>query len=424
MISYFGTLFGLCNIHDLPYSETDFRRSSVDGHAHVSALCLVDYLAAWSITASNKCKTVLEDLKQNALNPANMYRWTRSGMDWSGTEQQAAECALTTLKRLECAGQCLLWLQTAERAVDERVIDSTILLCVAILNTAYYLYRSMEVPSVVHAMSAVRATFQKLHMNTAQRLFDAHDWCPREAKVIKDLLDHDPHSVLYLSQLDRSGQLGEHASCDDSMCRAHQINNSLYRTRHVDSRCDCTFLDVTNECRQNVLETLIEPKRLFRKIQLPKTSWMITFVDGVIKPVFVSPYKVEATRTLGKVSDLLAGPQMTYCVAVSHVWSDGLGNAERNALPECQVGRLQVLVNRLFPPEYWPVPFWVDTHCIPATDEQARRMAIGNMEHVYKTATKILVLDASLYDISTEGMSDEEVSEFELTCPRSVRGET
>ena len=167
-------------------------------------------------------------------------------------------------------------------------------------------------------------------------------WCPREARVIKDLLDHDPHSVLYLAQLDRSGQLGEHQFCDDSMCRAHQINNAVYRTKHVDSGCECNFLDVTNECRQSVLVSLIEPKRLFGKIHMPKTSWMITFVDGIIKPVSVSPYKIEATRTLGKVSNLLAGPQMTHCVAISHVWSDGLGNTERNALPECQVSRLQV----------------------------------------------------------------------------------
>lgn len=56
-----------------------------------------------------------------------------------------------------------------------------------------------------------------------------------------------------------------------------------------------------------------------------------------------------------------------------------LGNAKSNALPECQIARLQVLANKLFPSKFWPIPFWIDTLCIPLRDAEARAAAIAQM---------------------------------------------
>jgi len=61
-------------------------------------------------------------------------------------------------------------------------------------------------------------------------------------------------------------------------------------------------------------------------------------------------------------------PAVIPYVAISHVWSDGLGNAIANTLPWCQLQRIQGLVDALYQDtagNQHPVPFWMDTLCVP-----------------------------------------------------------
>ena len=90
----------------------------------------------------------------------------------------------------------------------------------------------------------------------------------------------------------------------------------------------------------------------------------------------------------------LNGPRPIY-VALSHVWSDGLGNPLENSLPKCQLITIQSLVNSLYPRSAEPVPFWIDTLCVPLNGE-GRKDAIQGMRRVYEEGDIILVLDASL----------------------------
>lgn len=79
-------------------------------------------------------------------------------------------------------------------------------------------------------------------------------------------------------------------------------------------------------------------------------------------------------------------------VAVSHVWSDGLGNPRNNTLPECQLERLQKYVNALYPQALHPIAFWIDTISVPLRKD-LRRIAIWRMAETYKAADKVLVID-------------------------------
>ncbi|KAL8786308.1 MAG: hypothetical protein Q9195_008268 [Heterodermia aff. obscurata] len=85
-------------------------------------------------------------------------------------------------------------------------------------------------------------------------------------------------------------------------------------------------------------------------------------------------------------------------VAISHVWSDGKGNPHQNFLPACQLQRLQDSANALYPSSRQPVPFWMDTLCVPVGKDfrPARNRAINRMKATYKNAEKILVFDSSL----------------------------
>lgn len=88
-------------------------------------------------------------------------------------------------------------------------------------------------------------------------------------------------------------------------------------------------------------------------------------------------------------------------IALSHVWSHGLGNpiverAPVNGISQCQLKRLRAFLNKLEPDA--PVRFWIDTLCMPAPHSfsNQRNAAINTMNAIYTNATKVLVLDAEL----------------------------
>ncbi len=85
-------------------------------------------------------------------------------------------------------------------------------------------------------------------------------------------------------------------------------------------------------------------------------------------------------------------------VAISHVRSEGLGNMEGNAISRCQLSRLQDLVNNLYTANCQPVPFWIDTACIPH-EQPGKSMAFELLDKVYRRAGMVLALDMSIQNI-------------------------
>lgn len=140
----------------------------------------------------------------------------------------------------------------------------------------------------------------------------------------------------------------------------------------------------------------------------------MTYQDGELRIVKISPLAIDA-RTLTRIS----GHHGSYYVAVSHVWGDGLDNPRANALPNCQISRPQVMVNKLFPVWYWPVPFWIDTLCVPIHPSH-KKQALKHLDWIYKSATKVLVLARTMLRIITRGMNPEEIG-LRVACSGWVR---
>lgn len=102
-------------------------------------------------------------------------------------------------------------------------------------------------------------------------------------------------------------------------------------------------------------------------------------------------------------------------VAISHVWSDGLGNVEQNSLPLCQIKRLHDLLQELRQLEERSVDvlngklvFWIDALCVPL-ETNARKLAIQRMASTYQNATQVLVLDSELRRTSQRGKPLHEI---------------
>ncbi|OQU97847.1 hypothetical protein CLAIMM_03726 [Cladophialophora immunda] len=86
--------------------------------------------------------------------------------------------------------------------------------------------------------------------------------------------------------------------------------------------------------------------------------------------------------------------------------ASGLGNRNANAIPLCQLCRLQCQVNALFDASNHPVPFWIDTICVPL-EQPERNQAIIAMRRIYTEATKVLVVDNVLSEVSsTESLTN------------------
>jgi hypothetical protein len=80
-------------------------------------------------------------------------------------------------------------------------------------------------------------------------------------------------------------------------------------------------------------------------------------------------------------------------IALSQVWSHGLGNALSNSLLVCQLHRLLSMVRTLAEPPHF---FWIDTRCVPRKPKSLRRVGISHIKRIYMEATKVLVLDEEL----------------------------
>ncbi|KAB2569233.1 hypothetical protein DBV05_g12091 [Lasiodiplodia theobromae] len=207
-------------------------------------------------------------------------------------------------------------------------------------------------------------------------------WCRRRIKLSAALLDLG--SAYFASQL-KGGDDGppgqDHGRCTASKCEAFNVVKGSYRSVHT-QRChgECGFLSVDVE----ELESII--------------------LDGKV-PL------IDVDDEGGGIS-LLRGDATTDYVAISHVWSDGLGNPQRNAMPRCQVEEISKLVAETFANEdsQRRVPFWMDTLCCPTIPGKAKKMALTQMRNVYGQAERVLVLDAGLRSIERAGRSVEELA--------------
>ena len=199
-------------------------------------------------------------------------------------------------------------------------------------------------------------------------------WCISQ---IPDLFKEcDTSTLFYLSRLNMHVLKKDHKRCNARLgCRANHINNATYATKHA---ADCQI----THCQ------IIGPP-------MPEVSEILN--DGDI-PLIAMDLSCEPSQLM-----VVRYKEITeYCndyIAISHVWSDGLGNPYANSLPRCQLDRIQHQVNQLWDPAIYIIPFWIDTLCVPLHKE-LRDLAIRRMYKTYISAYAVLVLDNSFQYVS------------------------
>ena len=218
-----------------------------------------------------------------------------------------------------------------------------------------------------------------------QRLLD-NRWCPNQINMLACTMDVP--SLYYASLLGPDTSDKDHSACTDDLCKANQIDQSLYNTAHVLEDCQCEFVGASS---RELADTIQDE-------QIPVIDMAI---NGNI-----------AERNI-RIRTLQEG--MKY-VALSHVWADGLGNPIADSLPMCQLTRLSEYVKAVLPGHCF---LWCDTLCVPKKPPQLRRKAIWKMRDIYEKAYVVLILDASLWSASLSCSAEELM--MRVTCSGWMR---
>ncbi|KIJ24594.1 hypothetical protein M422DRAFT_56349 [Sphaerobolus stellatus SS14] len=210
------------------------------------------------------------------------------------------------------------------------------------------------------------------------------NWCP--SRIAKTLSELDIAGRYYCAA-NPVKEEGDHTQCNIKRCVAQTVDTEQYPTKHVPG-CSCTPAGL-------VMEDLID---IIGREGTPIVTWVRDINDTQPHAVVVDAVNSKLDSSLGRTLT----PDVSRYVAISHVWSDGLGNPTGNTLPVCQLACIQEMVDELFtdrcPDEH--IPFWMDTLCVPVHDAECRKKCIIRMRTIYQEAAAVLVLDAGVQQIS------------------------
>ncbi|KAI9853645.1 MAG: hypothetical protein M1813_002036 [Trichoglossum hirsutum] len=231
---------------------------------------------------------------------------------------------------------------------------------------------------------------------------EAAGWCKAE---ISRLMESCQMTGMYFASFFRRSQSREdHQECTSNKCTADHINETEYQTKHMTNGCMCSHLG-------------------------PPIDRVCSILEGGGLPL-ISLSEVTQNGGVDEVKmEVVAHRSPLPYVAISHVWSDGLGNVNSNTLPVCQLIHLRGLIRGLYKDNQTlaagalklarrPVPLWMDTLCVPL-DQKHRTLAISKMRVSFLKADRVLVLDSELQQLSCR-ISDEE-SIMRLGCSGWMR---
>jgi hypothetical protein len=285
-------------------------------------------------------------------------------------------------------------------------------------------FRDPRSPEIAMATSAVLETLLRLMQRstiTSQQLMNTSlslspvaksmawiqlrqdGWCPSELWTIfhrfntacfyflHNLLRPSPHQNHQVIRIRKSARPNRNGTLENlppiSLCTPFQyafklLHDDTYTTKHAYGCNGCP----------DVVADSVELCEILKRGNIP----LILSIDNN-----------DENETIIFVE---SEPWMSY-VSISHVWSDGLGNPHRNALPRCQLKRLSGMVRSLDEQYSDILLFWLDTICVPPDSigmKEAQDLAISMMRRTYEDATTGLVLDSWLFDATSRGKSHVE----------------
>jgi Heterokaryon incompatibility protein (HET) len=187
--------------------------------------------------------------------------------------------------------------------------------------------------------------------------------------------DFRPDALYFLSLLHFPPTEEEHSGCNSSDCKFEIVDEESYEPRHLESNCTCGYY-----------------------VTVDSTQLCAILENGQIPILQIEPH----SRFGSSIVVTAATPGTDY-IAISHVWSDKMGNVKSNSIRGCMFKHLEGLIATIGHQERLTrggklIPFWIDTLCVPVEPKlhKYRKQAIRLMRHTYQSAARVLVLDGVL----------------------------
>ncbi|EON67696.1 hypothetical protein W97_06839 [Coniosporium apollinis CBS 100218] len=228
--------------------------------------------------------------------------------------------------------------------------------------------RNPELLTAIEAGQAMTKPYLQEHMLKM-------NWCPSD---ISRIMGKSSSNVIwYYANMQPPRAEMDHSQCKEVFCSRNQINSmGRYQLAHATEDCECHLVQAKLEDLREVLAQGGIPVLNFEE-------------HNEIRKNAVSVHK---------------GSKANF-VAISHIWAEGLGDPDDNALHNCQVKRLFNLIGQLPTRQPQSRYLWIDTMCVPVykKDQGLHKKAMQKMRDTYESATEVLVLDAYVQDFKIEG---------------------
>ena len=188
--------------------------------------------------------------------------------------------------------------------------------------------------------------------------------------------------LYYYSNIPPPRSSRDHSSCTEERCLAMTTVSATYKLSHSNEGCRCPLL-------------FADEKEVIR-----------TLLDGSIPLVKMS---FDTQSKSPQMSIETFAPPDPF-VAISHVWAEGAGNVQANALHSCLLLEISDLVRKLpGNTARKSMAFWIDTICVPVKPPDMQTLALNKMREPYEYASSVLVLDSHLRSLVSKSLSPTEL---------------
>lgn len=360
---FFGVLATVFGKIGLRMRPRDFFRES--GSLRLVTLVLLDrYLEDWAEAESNRDDSSRREIHQAVaacISHAQKIILSNIRTRLDGSVRASIEALCTILSK-------------ASSVIQQAPSRSTISVVGELRKLCTFRLQILDSPFVEQEACSFAGDY-----NSMLKL----GWCPSDISRLVSQAGDSLWFGRFASTLSRRVGESAHAACNRYECALRKFDDKTYQTRHVPRCHGCTPVPIETGKIGLLLERGVVPRVRIRRIH----HWGR------------SDHREGATLEVEE-----DGP----FVAISHVWSDGLGNPRANSLPTCQLLRLLDLAAGVDADQDGKdgVGLWIDTLCVPL-EKNKRILALRQMGKAYTDAQHVLVIDNELQSFSLD-CSDEE----------------
>ena len=208
-------------------------------------------------------------------------------------------------------------------------------------------------------------------------------WCMRTVGILRRQLRSHATALLaaYMSHPESHMMSRGHETCTEDECKKENPGG-YYQTGHME------------EC----------PNPGGCRMVGPDIDEVVNAIDENKIPLL----RFSGTQDRLNIDVVPADPhKFAEYATISHVWTDGYGNTEKNELRECQLRFFRDLFRKA---QNDPIggggniDFWIDTLAIPVEErhKDRRKKAIGQIYEVYTRAKYTIVIDNGLREMAPE----------------------